>query len=186
MYTKSDWFEQWGLVEGDGALGVKCPADEIIDKSLSNGAFVLLLYIRFIASHGDFKDYSKNRLAEDLGLTTRSINNKLYELKSTKYLDQFQGTWLTNDKDGKVYFIQAIDGGPIKIGKALDIKRRLKSLQTDHYSELRVIASIPDGGVALEKTLHDRFKEYRIRGEWFEPADELIKYINILNQTNDS
>ena len=67
-----------------------------------------------------------------------------------------------------VYFIQAGDDGPIKIGWAESVARRRSQLQVQTYLKLSVRAMI-DGDQGVEKRLHDRFKRHLIRGEWFKP-----------------
>ena len=82
-----------------------------------------------------------------------------------------------------VYFIQAISGGPIKIGVTTNIVRRVKALQT--HEPLRVLATV-QGEEALERDLHKRFASYRKEGEWFEPAEELLEYIREVANGNNS
>lgn len=68
-----------------------------------------------------------------------------------------------------VYFIQAGQHGPIKIGVASNVRKRLAALQTGHHTSLRIIGTVP-GDAALERELHQRFAAHRIRGEWFKAA----------------
>jgi hypothetical protein len=75
-----------------------------------------------------------------------------------------------------VYFIQAVDGGPIKIGHAVNPIARLRELQTAHHKELRILA-VMDGGIAKEKEIHDIFADSRVRGEWFKGTRMLIGWI---------
>lgn len=77
-----------------------------------------------------------------------------------------------------VYFIQAVDGGPIKIGSSGNPDMRLSDLQVANPKVLRILATMP-GGTPQEWALHEQFKKYRVQGEWFTPAPEimaLIKY----------
>jgi Meiotically up-regulated gene 113 len=76
-----------------------------------------------------------------------------------------------------IYFIQAGENGPIKIGLAIQPETRKKKLQTAHYEELRIIG-ILDGNEETEKQLHMQFAEYRIRGEWFHPSHEILQFID--------
>lgn len=78
-----------------------------------------------------------------------------------------------------VYFIQAIDGGPIKIGKAALPRTRLRTLQTAHHQELRLIGYVRGGG-AVEQIILREFAAIRIRGEWFKPTRRLLRFINDL------
>jgi Meiotically up-regulated gene 113 len=65
-----------------------------------------------------------------------------------------------------VYFIQAGDTGPVKIGLANEPETRTRTLQTGNHRELHLRHVIP-GDEGIERQLHDRFREARIRGEWF-------------------
>jgi hypothetical protein len=72
---------------------------------------------------------------------------------------------------GFVYFVQATNGGPIKIGyTASDPANRLKSIQTGSPFPLRVIASRA-GTRFDEAELHDALAKQRLSGEWFDEAD---------------
>jgi len=77
----------------------------------------------------------------------------------------------------KVYFIQAGDGGPIKIGTATDVAKRLSTLQTAHHEKLRVVATI-DGGRERELAVHANFAEDRLHGEWFRPSERVLEFID--------
>jgi hypothetical protein len=76
----------------------------------------------------------------------------------------------------EVYFIQAGDGGPIKIGISDNVPLRLNTLQTAHHETLRLLSRIP-GGESDEAALHEQFAALRIRGEWFRPGAELLAHI---------
>ena len=71
-----------------------------------------------------------------------------------------------------VYFIRMGKKGPIKIGVAKDIQRRMSELQTANPYELKLISSIPckseNDAYRLEKKIHSIFKKQNIRGEWFQ------------------
>lgn len=75
-----------------------------------------------------------------------------------------------------IYFIQAGEKGPIKIGLAERPTTRKKDLQTAHYDELRIIG-VMEGDNKLEDELHFRFEAYRIRGEWYKPEPVIYKYV---------
>lgn len=76
---------------------------------------------------------------------------------------------------GFVYFI-TFEGGPIKIGKALDVKKRLSALQTSSPETLFVLGAI-SGGSEMEASLHKQFSHLRLRGEWFRRESELLSFI---------
>ena len=71
------------------------------------------------------------------------------------------------DRSGFVYVIQA-DNGLCKIGRARDAQERLRQLSVASPCELRLIVAWPDGNPSfLEAFIHEMWKEYRVRGEWF-------------------
>ena len=88
-----------------------------------------------------------------------------------------------NDEEGvsknqtNIYFIQSGDDGPIKIGQAQDVFRRLSGLQVASPETLKVIGVIEGVSPKHEKRLHRRFAKYRIRGEWFQPNAEIRNFI---------
>lgn len=76
-----------------------------------------------------------------------------------------------------IYFIQSSDKS-IKIGFTnQNPLARLKALQTGSNLELTLLGVI-NGDKNRELRLHDRFKEFRIRGEWFKNSKELVNFIN--------
>lgn len=87
---------------------------------------------------------------------------------------------LRPDQRGTViYFIQSENGGPIKIGRADDLAKRVVGLQTGRPDKLIVLAAVP-GTVADERDLHDRCATIRETGEWFMPTKALIAFIRSL------
>lgn len=79
---------------------------------------------------------------------------------------------------GWTYFFQGIDGGPIKIGftNGVDPTGRLAELQVGAPFELVIVGAIRGD---QERELHREFSHLRLRGEWFTPGDDLIKFIVI-------
>jgi hypothetical protein len=88
---------------------------------------------------------------------------------------------LTPSVDGwcYVYFIRA--GARIKIGRAADLRRRVRELQTAHAEELSLVLSIP-AHAALEGAIHQRFAHHRLRGEWFRAGADLVAFIHQIGQ----
>ena len=73
-----------------------------------------------------------------------------------------------------VYFMQAGEGGPVKIGFSHDPRVRRRSLQTALPWELIMLAVRPNATIEDEKALHGQFRHCRIRGEWFRPEYDLL------------
>lgn len=77
---------------------------------------------------------------------------------------------------GFIYVIQGDPETPLKVGYAVDPVKRLATLQTGSYQDLRVLAVFP-GDLEAEHACHRRLKPALVRGEWFmgEVADEFVK-----------
>ena len=75
-------------------------------------------------------------------------------------------------RTGFVYFIQA-KSGPIKIGHTDDPQRRFQQFTIGHYEELTFLGVIP-GTLEDEKRIQRSVVNSHIRGEWFNPTDEVF------------
>lgn len=82
-----------------------------------------------------------------------------------------------------IYFIQPLDGGPIKIGSAVDVQARFLDIQSCSPSILKVCAVICDKDLRFERELHKRFAHCRLHGEWFSPVSELLELIDDLQNS---
>lgn len=96
--------------------------------------------------------------------------------KSLREKDNWDN-WGIANTEGAIYFIQAVDGGPIKVGRTEWMTRRLESLQVGNPKQLVVLGVEPlplDELLARERELHQQFDYARVRGEWFEPVPDLV------------
>lgn len=76
-----------------------------------------------------------------------------------------------------VYFVQPIDGGPIKIGFSGDVPGRIQQLEAHYGCRLAILATM-EGGREEEKAIHERFSHLRFgRTEQFRPGPELLAFI---------
>ncbi len=91
------------------------------------------------------------------------------------------GDLLASSNSCYVYFILNSDSNAIKIGRAKDVEKRLKSLQTGSPAKLQLISKVrvasEKEAAKKEKLIHQQFKESRITGEWFRCSPELDDYI---------
>ena len=79
-------------------------------------------------------------------------------------------------RSGVVYLVKAKDTNRYKIGCTTNLKSRLKYLRIKNPYELELISAISTFDIeALEKTLHDKFAEYRTHSEWFELPLEAVQ-----------
>ncbi len=70
------------------------------------------------------------------------------------------------NRSGFVYFIQAGEDGPVRIGWARDPLARLAKLQKGNHESLRLLMTIADNGTLATRT-QARFEWLRMHGEWF-------------------
>ena len=83
---------------------------------------------------------------------------------------------------GLLYIIGTTPDNPIKIGITTgnSIKVRLSGLQTSHWLELKILfqSNVIENLRDVEAELHKTYKQYNVRGEWFDmPQGELKKLI---------
>jgi len=77
-----------------------------------------------------------------------------------------------------IYFIQDTATKRIKIGKTTNHpKKRLKAIQSCSPTELTLLYYFNTENINAELELHSYFSEYRVIGEWFEPAKKLLSFI---------
>jgi hypothetical protein len=77
------------------------------------------------------------------------------------------------NKPGFVYLIECHEY--VKVGYADNVAVRLSQLQTGCPYELRLLKAFPvDNMETAERKMHELWKRYEVRGEWFNvPAGEL-------------
>lgn len=85
------------------------------------------------------------------------------------------------ERGSQIYLIRAGVSGPVKIGRAVDVRTRLAALQTAHYEELHLLRIVrADAEVAF----HRRFSDLRIRGEWFQFDPEMLTFLPESDEAN--
>jgi len=82
-----------------------------------------------------------------------------------------------------IYFVRAVSGdvelGPIKVGYATNLKRRLKQLQACSPFPLKVLKAVV-GGFDMESDFHREYREWNTHGEWIEATPKLLAHIERL------
>lgn len=80
--------------------------------------------------------------------------------------------------NGYVYFIQAVGGGPIKIGWSEKPERRLQQLQSAHHEELRILSHFP-ASRGTESALHAELADHKLSGEWFTDSGDVRRLMRL-------
>ncbi len=76
-----------------------------------------------------------------------------------------------------IYFLQATEGGPVKIGHTNNVKRRLEHLEF-HYGRSLTLLGTREGGLRREREIQARFSHLRLGiTEQFRPASDLMQFI---------
>ena len=79
----------------------------------------------------------------------------------------------------RIYFI-GDEHGRVKIGLSENPEARRAALQTGSGAVLRLLASLP-GTYEDERNLQIRFRDYRVRGEWFQMRGSLRAFVESLD-----
>lgn len=76
-----------------------------------------------------------------------------------------------------VYFVREGSHGPIKIGYASQVSRRVGQLQTGNATALELLGwLVAESDTELERSLHETYSASRMRGEWFNiTQDEVLE-----------
>jgi len=110
-------------------------------------------------------------------------------IRKRTVLDDFLGEWPVPSHSESAasavrwtYFVRAGTDGPIKIGSADDVTRRVRHLQSGHMHELRLLGRT----LAIrEEAAHQTWLASRIRGEWFRASPELLAWIERVCSQSD-
>lgn len=80
-----------------------------------------------------------------------------------------------------VYVLQCEFGGAVKIGKADDVESRINVIQKCCPYKLQLLYCFKDVQGKFEFSLHSKFKQHRLHGEWF--SSEVLPDIQALYAT---
>ena len=78
-----------------------------------------------------------------------------------------------------LYFMKRLNGD-IKIGVSVHPGRRRNEVERKEGCVVQILGIVQSGDYTLESELHERFVDYRVDGEWFNPCTELIEVIKEL------
>ncbi len=159
---------------------------EWIDRSVDPSGITLDRCVRILAREPDEGECDPEELADiafelreaiddwfPMALRTKGIRVNADEVRNHECL-----TLVTPIRDwptmAGVYFVRAADR--VKIGKANNVERRLRELQTSAPHALELLA-VAQGGLAEEAAYHYRFKADRLHGEWFTFSAALVAHV---------
>lgn len=127
-----------------------------------------------------FKD-SKKKSGNVSPLLCLKLAKMEYDIKKKReHLKEFR----IPNTNGYIYFLKPKNKeGPVKIGRARNIKQRISQLQTSLPYDLKLIGYIGTSNyIKLEKEIHKIHKNKKIKREWFDL--KLIEVENIIKAYN--
>lgn len=71
---------------------------------------------------------------------------------------------------------------PVKVGVAADVIKRIASIQTALPYRVELIGLV-EGGAKYERSVHLKFFDIRLNGEWFARTLHLLEYIKSVTNT---
>lgn len=81
----------------------------------------------------------------------------------------------------QVYFIKKVGLDQVKIGTTIRLTSRMNYLRAEQGVELELLGCML-GGRDAEARLHQRFSDYRIKGEWYELRGKLAEFVTKLDK----
>jgi hypothetical protein len=106
------------------------------------------------------------------------------EINPTKdnVCDNCLGSEIAKYKDiNVVYLMESRKSGLWKIGTSSNVKKRRRKLELSQGSLIDILKVLP-GSYGLEKMIQDKFSEFNVLGEWFEPRDEILDFFNSMDR----
>ena len=105
------------------------------------------------------------------------INQQAKQRKRQK-LENVEYKEINESEKGVVYLLKIKDTNQYKIGVSKDFDRRYNEISPKMPFELKTINLIKSFNIYdLEKELHEKFANKRIKGEWFELEEKDVEYI---------
>jgi len=81
----------------------------------------------------------------------------------------------------RIYFIEAVGMGLIKIGYTIDPAKRFMTMLTMSPAPLSLLGSI-SGGPQKETEIHAQLEPHRLHGEWFKATPEVMAIVATAEQ----
>jgi len=87
--------------------------------------------------------------------------------------------WVQPETQLQIYLMRC--NGLLKIGASVDTNKRREQLRQQSRGTMDdiCILAVLSGTPATERQLHRRFKEHKVRGEWFVPHPDILAYFGV-------
>ena len=117
------------------------------------------------------EELSRQSIIESLNEKIAKLDAQLF-VKETKN-PQKRNSYKNSKGEIKTYLIKNNRNGFYKIGRSNNPLKREQTLQSEEPD----IVMVKTWSRNIERKLHIEYKDYRIRGEWFELSKAQVKYI---------
>jgi hypothetical protein len=154
-----------------------CATDFVIDKLASE---LLCLPLRWLNRAINKRLFTWYR--SPMGVRVFSVP-EMRSCNPDTVLDLLEIHTCVPGRKSLVYFMQPIDGGPVKIGVTDDLPARMRAIQANSPVLLRALVVLAIRREA-EQCLHFLFAEDRLHYEWFTPSQRLMETIAALRNLN--
>lgn len=143
----------------------ECEKQDLIKVFKNDDFFIILINNENGRTHYNFLNENKNK------------GRKLHELFTISHgIPPVINNPRINKNAGSVYILKY--GSQYKIGCSNNIDKRLHDLNKNTPHEITLIHSIETNNkYTLEKELHHKYKDKRVKGEWFDLLDSDIEDI---------
>lgn len=91
-------------------------------------------------------------------------------------LDAYHAAKHKQRSEGRVYFVRGQDTGNIKIGKTVQLRKRLKALSRE-FGPVDLLVDL-NGYTEAEQRMHERFADLHVGREWFRPEPPLTRFVD--------
>lgn len=90
------------------------------------------------------------------------------------------GKRIRKRRAGWIYVLQEAGdkAGPVKVGFANDVLKRIAQLQTGNHRPLHIVKMF-HGDSKLEAALHRSFRHEKLAGEWFEYSEDVRQTLSM-------
>lgn len=123
-------------------------------------------------------------IPENRPLAEKVYEARMYQLGMETHFSVQPKRVRRSATDGWTYIYFISDGEMVKIGRAINVVSRLSSMQTSSTKPLTVLATFLAHN-SIEKRIHLKFKNMRVRGEWFRLTPTLQRFINDVREGRD-
>lgn len=135
--------------------------------------------------------YNLNDIFDSVPSVTETVRLPIEEQSVAPMVGSYSpgvavGKAVAQRMDGYIYLLRA-ENGYYKIGRSVEISKRLASLQRDFPIAIKLVYSYRHSDYIKEEArLHSLYKEFRKQGEWFALPPKAVRAIRALGKISNA